>query len=85
MFRVKRYLTCEVWVLVEEIVKAKSANPQWMCLICDKDADDSVAGGYTSLACDSCLGWYHLTGLGKKSCPKERTWICGSYHTDAHT
>ena len=33
---------------MEEVVKAKSANPQWMCPLCDKDADDSFDGGYTS-------------------------------------
>ena len=51
----KRYFTCEAWLLVEEVVKTKSANPQWMCPICDKDADDSLDGWYTSLPCDSIM------------------------------
>ena len=47
--------------------------------------DGSVDDGHTSLACNSCLEWYHLACLGKKSRPKARTWICGSCHTAAHT
>ena len=31
--------------------------------------DGSVDDGHTSLACDSCLEWYHLACLGKKSRP----------------
>ncbi len=71
VFRVKKYFTCKTWLLVEEVVKANSANPLWICPICNKDTDDSVDGGHTSLACDSCLEWYSC--LGKKSRPKART------------
>ena len=85
VYRVRKYCTSEAWLIVEEVVKAKAPNPQWMCPTCDKEADGSVDVGHTSLACDSCLEWYHVTCLGKKSRPKARTWICGSGHTAAHT
>ena len=68
---VKRYFTCEAWHLVEEVVKAKSVNPQWMCPIGDKDADGSGDGGYTSLTYDSCLELYHLTCLGENLVRKQ--------------
>ena len=84
VYRVRKYFTYEAWILVKE-VRAKAANPQWTCPICDKDADGSVDDGHISLACDSCLEWYHLACLGKKSRPKARMWICGSCHTAAHT
>ena len=72
VFRVKRYFTCgSLW----RRLLRRSQQTQWMCPICDKDADDSADGVYTSLACDSCLEWYLLTCLGKRSRPKARTWI----------
>ena len=83
--RIKKYFTGEAWLLVEQVLTLKSADPQWMCPICDRDADNSFDDGDTSLACDACLRWYHLTCLGKKSRPKARTWICASCYTDAHT
>ena len=85
VYRVRKYFTCEAWILVKEFMRAKAANPQWTCPICNKDADGSVDDGHTSLACDSCLEWYHLACLGKKSRPKAKTWICWSCHTAAHT
>ena len=87
VYRVRKYFTCEAWLLVDEVMKAKAANPQWICPISDKDADGSVDDGHTSLACDSCLEWYHLACLEwyHLARPKARTWICGSCHTAAHT
>ena len=83
VYRVRKNFTSEAWLLVEEVMKQKAANPQWICPICAKDADGSVDDSHTSLACDCCLDWYHLACLGKKSRPKSRTWICGSCHTAA--
>ena len=63
-----------------EVRPAKITDPS-----IDVYRDGSVDDGHTSLACDSCLEWYHLACVGKKSRPKTRTWICGSCHTAAHT
>ena len=63
-----------------ERLPAKITDPS-IDVYCDGSVDD----GHTSLACDSCLEWYHLACLGKKSRPKARTWICGSCHTAANT
>ena len=62
-----------------ECLPAKITDPS-----IDVYRDGFVDDGHTSLACDSCLEWYHLACLRKKSRPKTRTWICGSCHTAAH-
>lgn len=66
----------EIYFTSDDVMKVKMADPRWMCPMCETDADNSVEDGHTSLACDSCLEWYHLTCLGKKSCPKAKMWIC---------
>ena len=84
IFRVKRFFASDAWTLVEDVVKRKIADPQWICPVCDRDADNSVDRGHNmSLACDSCLKWHHLTCLGKKVMPKKRTWICRECHRNS--
>ena len=76
VFRVRRFFTTAAWAAVNEVIERKRVDPQWMCPICDRDADDSSDTGNVSIACDCCLEWFHLSCLGKKSRPKTKTWIC---------
>ncbi|XP_065908034.1 uncharacterized protein [Dysidea avara] len=45
--------------------------PKWNCYTCSRDLSLS-----TSVACESCLNWYHLNCVGLTSAPKKAVWFC---------
>ena len=55
VFWVRRFFTTAACGAVSDVIERKRVGPQWMCPICDRDADDSSDTGNVSIACDCCL------------------------------
>lgn len=71
LHHVKKYFTRDAWLIVLQILETKRHSCEWSCKVCDKDLEDT-----TSIACDCCLEWYHLSCVNLRNAPKRKEWIC---------
>lgn len=77
---VKKYVSVGAWSAVLKLVENKKKCHQWKCRICNWNLLDN-----DSIACDSCLLWYHLGCSKLKKRPKTRFWFCGVCRTSANS
>ena len=70
---VKKYFTMDAWVLVENVVSVIKRRREWDCVTCC-----SSLSAFESIACVSCLDWFHLKCVGLKAAPKKNNWFCRS-------
>lgn len=57
--KIRKYFTIDAWSLVENSVSTLKNKYIWYCAKCSCDLSTDE-----SLACDSCLEWYHLKCVG---------------------
>ena len=76
--RIKKFLTEDEWKLILEVIKVKRDCYKWSCAICCYELEDC-----TTIACDSCLEWHHLSCVGLSAPPKRKEWFCRLFHADA--
>ena len=72
---IRRYFHNDGWQAVEHIYNIKKNSPNWCCVVCKTDLYV-----YTSCMCDSCLCWYHLKCIWKRTPPKAKNWFCRECH-----
>ena len=73
----RKYFSHYGWTSVLNVIEAIRKNPVYYCGRCTTPiADDK----HSSLACDSCLTWFHFQCLNLKVPPKARVWICRGCH-----
>lgn len=70
----RKYFTKDAWIAVENVVCAIRSNPVWNCITCNKQ----IHSEEQSIACDSCLLWYHFSCATLKQTPKSHIWFCKS-------
>ena len=68
---VRRYFTSDAWMVVQDVVQKKKERTIWTCRYCYKDL-----GEQQSIACESCLEWFHFNCVGLAKQPKARNWFC---------
>jgi hypothetical protein len=51
--QIRRYLTNDAWMIVQDIIERKKACAVWSCKACCHDLEEKL-----SIACESCLEWY---------------------------
>ena len=62
--------TPPAWDVVKKLYAERLELP-WKCGMCNDDLATS-----SSVGCDSCLGWYHISCLKLKRAPKSKLWFC---------
>ncbi len=78
---IRKYYTYEAWMLVEQVVKQKHKKMTWVCNICHHDLNSKTSGD--SIACESCLLWFHFSCVGLLKRPKAKNWFCRSCYQAA--
>lgn len=78
VFLVRKMFTQNAWAMVEDVYKQKVKKMNWICSVCYHDLNDAQ-----SIACDSCLLWYHFMCCGVTKQPKTTTWFCRKCFADA--
>lgn len=68
---IRQYFTIDGWSCVKSVLDVHKENDYWLCNLCKEELHSEG-----SLGCDSCLQWFHLRCLGKKTCPKTKKWFC---------
>lgn len=81
VFLVRRFFTYDAWVMVESVLKHKHKKIRWVCNICHHDLHNKTSG--PSIACESCLLWFHFKCVGLSTQPKAKDWFCRSCHAAA--
>lgn len=69
--------TQNAWAMVEDVYKQKVKKMNWICSVCYHHLNDAQ-----SIACDSCLLWYHFKCCGVTKQPKTTTWFCRKCFAD---
>ena len=73
--RCRKYFTEDAWLAVMSTVAAVEKKPLWYCGIC-KEQLQNVCDGQSTVACDSCLIWFHFKCACIKQRPKSQFWFC---------
>lgn len=68
---VRRYFSNDAWRIVEDVLQQKKALDVWTCRECYHNLDEGQ-----SIACDSCLEWFHFKCVGLINQPKTKNWFC---------
>ena len=68
--RIKKFFNEDGWKLILEVIKVKRDCCKWSCPICCHELEDC-----TTIACDSCLEWHHLSCVGLSAPPKRKEWF----------
>ena len=68
---VKKYFTVDAWMVVQNIMEVMQARRNWDCAACSR-----LLSASESVACESCLDWFHLRCVGLKKAPKRKNWFC---------
>lgn len=55
-------------------------NKKWFCEVCNNDLSEE-----TSVGCDGCLCWCHLSCIGRTKMPAARIWFCKPWLRTTHT
>lgn len=71
IFLIKKHFTFDAWQVILQIVESKKENKDWFCTICSHDLQER-----TSILCDCCLCWFHLSCVGLKNVLKRKEWFC---------
>ena len=67
---VRHHFSNDAWMIVQDVISRKAEMDVWVCNVCQHDVHD----GRKSIACESCLKWYHFScGLNKN--PKKKNWF----------
>ena len=51
---VKKYFTIDAWMVVQNVMEVMQARRKWDCAACSLLLSTSE-----SIACESCLDWFH--------------------------
>ncbi len=78
IFLVRRHFTSDAWALVEDVYKQKLKKMCWTCTSCYHDLNTDL-----SIACESCLLWYHFKCVGLTKQPKLKNWFCRKCYAQA--
>ncbi|XP_043271633.1 uncharacterized protein [Venturia canescens] len=84
---VEKYFTNEAWQLIKKAIDSKKKQNVYHCGKCsvnlddtvdsvDSSVDGSIIDKKTSIGCDYCLIWYHLSCVSLKKKPKTKFWKC---------
>ena len=68
---VKKYFTIDAWMVVQNVMEIMQARRKWDCAACSL-----LLSASESVACESCLDWFHLKCVGLKKAPKRKNWFC---------
>ena len=68
---IRKYFTADAWLVVVDVMTQKRSNPVYICKCCSQNLSKS-----SSIICDHCLSWYHITCVGLKKAPKAHYWYC---------
>ena len=68
---VKKYFTIDAWMVVQNVMEVMQARRSWDCPACSR-----LLSASESVACESCLDWFHLKYVGLKKAPKKKNWFC---------
>lgn len=71
IFLIKKHFTFDAWQVILHSIEQKKEQNDWFCTICSHDLQDS-----TSILCDCCLCWFHLSCVGLRNVPKQKEWFC---------
>ncbi|XP_065683853.1 uncharacterized protein LOC136096484 [Hydra vulgaris] len=77
LLSLQSYFTADGWKVLNEIIDVKCQQRIWLCALCQKSTSvGNDIGG--SIACDSCLLWFHKKCVGKKEgwFIKSKNWFC---------
>ncbi|XP_047141366.2 uncharacterized protein LOC124816284 isoform X2 [Hydra vulgaris] len=77
LLSLQSYFTADGWKVLNEIIDVKCQQRIWPCALCQKSTSvGNDIGG--SIACDSCLLWFHKKCVGKKEgwFIKSKYWFC---------
>ena len=69
---IRKYFSYDGWLLCEQVINQKVKKMKWKCSTCHCDL------GGESIACDSCLLWYHFACVGLTKHPKTKNWFLSS-------
>ena len=72
---VKKYFTIDAWMVVQNVMEVMQARRKWDCAACSL-----LLSTRESVACESCLNWFHLKCVGLKKAPKKKNWFCVTCH-----
>ena len=72
---VRKFFTNDAWLLVQDVLSRKRANPLYLCNVCSHDLEE-----FESIVCEHCLCWFHLKCTGLKKPPKAKHWFCRRCH-----
>ena len=64
---IRKYFTFDAWNQVKMVVDVLKDKGCWICRVCLQPLTGK------SIACDSCLEWYHLQCIWFKKSPKKKT------------
>ena len=67
---VKKYFTIDAWMAVQNVMEVMQARRNWDCAACSQ-----LLSASESVACESCLDWFHLKCVGLKKAPKKKNWF----------
>ena len=71
IYLIKKHFTFDAWQVILQIVERKRENKDWFCTVCSHDLQER-----TSILCDRCLCWFHISCVGLRKVPKQKEWFC---------
>ena len=70
IYLIKKHLAFDAWQVILQIVERKRENKDWFCTVCSHDLQEK-----TSILCDCCLCWFHISCVGLRKVPKQKEWF----------
>lgn len=68
---IQQFFTTDGWLCVQNVITTKARMLTYECGMCNKDC---MSG--STVMCDSCLLWHHISCVGLLELPKQRYWFC---------
>ena len=69
---IKEFFSEDAWQCLQNVYETKEKNSLWNCNECQT----TIEQGESTIACESCLEWYHYECVGIKRKPRSKEWFC---------
>ena len=66
---IRKFFISESWMCLQAAYSSRVALP-YQCPICKNEVEED------SVACDSCVEWYHFKCEGLRKAPSTKFWYC---------